>query len=200
MPIKLPKEESYFFEITRVTARLLYCIPKNRLHQMVEDQHLNQKIIEHYPDGIDMKVSRLHFDEMKKRYGLTIDIDPTLIWTAYWLIREKITVPYYGTGFIKRQFLEDLANRIRTYTTGEEREVLEPDQPEGLSAYEEKLRQTEIREAREALRKKLLKLRIKEINPEKALNEQPFSQVKMTKGDDPLAFLSSYKQKQRKGQ
>ena len=74
MPIKLPQETTYFYEITIVADRLYYCIPKQQLYEMVNQEKVLDNIIEDYPDGIDIKVSQIQFDEIQKCYGMAFNI------------------------------------------------------------------------------------------------------------------------------
>ena len=45
MPIKLPQEIAYFYEISQVTERLLYCIPKEQLQLEITAYLVNQELV-----------------------------------------------------------------------------------------------------------------------------------------------------------
>ncbi len=198
MPIKLPQEITYFYEITMVADRLYYCIPKKQLHLMVKQGKVQENLIEDYPDGVDIKVSPIQFKEFQECYGMAFKMESQLIWKAFQFIKTKMKKKYFGTGFIKRRFLEDLAKQIQSdyYQVMIKRpEVdLEP-----IAFINQKRVQRKMQLSKKRLDIKLKQLSIKDINPEKSIIEQFFSRIKMSKGDEPFDFLSRYKQQTKEG-
>ncbi len=198
MPIKLPQEITYFYEITMVADRLYYCIPKKQLHLMVKQGKVQEKIIEDYPDGVDIKVSPIQFKEFQECYGMTFKMEPQLIWKAFQFIKTKMKKKYFGTGFIKRRFLEELAKQIQSdyYQVMIKRPKVDL---EPIAFINQKRVQRKMQLSKKRLDIKLKQLSIKDINPKKSIIEQSFSRIKMSKGDDPFDFLSRYKQQPKEG-
>lgn len=197
MPIKLPTEITYFYEITGITDRLYYCIPINELQSMVTNGLVSKSIIEDYPDGVDIKVSPLQFKEFQDLYEMTLDIEPQLIWKAFQLIKSKIRKKHLGTGFIKRVFLENTVKEIQA----DFKEIMLPrpkvdKRPAAIKSQKRVQHRMRISERR--LNRKLKQLSIEDIDPKKTIVEQSFAEIKMTKGDEPFEFFSRYYLKSKK--
>ena len=198
MPIKLPQEIVYFYEITMLADRLLYCIPQNELNKLVKQGKAQKKIIEDYPDGVDIKVSPIKFKEFQDNYGMKFDLEAELILKAFHLIKTKTKEHYFGTGFIKSQFLEDIARQIQPDFKEEKVKILKVDfKP--LTFKSQKKFQKKMRLSEQKLVKKLKKHSIKEIDSKKSIMEQSFSKIEMSRGEEPFTFLSRYYKKRRGG-
>jgi hypothetical protein len=198
MPIKLPKEISYFYEITRVMDRLYYCIPQKQLHLMVRQGKVREKIIEDYPDGVDIKVSTIQYKEFQECYGMTFKIEPQLIWKAFQVVKSKVKKKHFGTGFIECRFLENVAKQIQSDFS----QVMVPP-PKGdlepAAIKDQKSVQRKMWLSEQRLDKRLKKLSIRDIDPKKSIIEQSFSRIKMSKGDEPFDFFSRYYLKPKGG-
>ena len=198
MPIKLPREITYFYECTMVADRLYYCIPQKQLHLMVRQGKVRENIIEDYPDGVDIKVSTIKFKEFQECYGMTFNMEPQLIWKAFQFIKTKMKKKYFGTGFIKHRFLEDIAKQIQSDF---DQVMIKPPEVdlEPIAFKNQKRVQRKMRLSKKRLDIKLKQLSIKDIDPKKSIIEQSFSRIKMSKGDEPFDFLSRYKQQPKEG-
>ncbi len=198
MPIKLPVEIAYFYEISQVTDRLLYCIPKEQLQSMVEQGKVQENILDDYPDGVDIKVSPIQFKEFHDNYGLNFDMDPKIIWEAFQFVKSKMEKKYFGTGFIQKKYLEDVTKQIKS---DYDQIISEPEKIDLSPAAIKKQKriQQEMRLSKRRLDKKLKRLPLKDMDSNKSIKEQSFTQVKMSKGDEPFYFLSRYNHKTKKG-
>ncbi len=198
MPIKLPQEITYFYEITMVMDRLYYCIPKKQLHSMVSQGKVWENIIEDYPDGVDIKVSPIQFKEFEECFGMTFNMEPQLIWKAFQFVKSKIRKKHFGTGFIKRRFLEDIAKQIQSDF---DQIMVKPPKVDLKPAAikDQKRVQRKMRLSERRLDKRLKQQSIIDIDPKKPIIEQSFSRIKMSKGDEPFDFFSSYYLKPKEG-
>ncbi|MCK5050826.1 MAG: hypothetical protein KAS53_03735 [Candidatus Cloacimonetes bacterium] len=198
MSIKLPQEITYFYEITQVMDRLYYCIPQKQLHSMAQRNMVSRNIIKDYPDGVDIKVSPIQFKEFQVCYGMTFNMEPQLIWKAFQFVKSKMKKKYFGTGFIKHRFLEDIAKQIQLDFN---QIIVQPSKVdlEPATIKNQKSAQRKKRLSVQRLDKRLKQLSIRDIDPNKSIIKQSFSKIKMSKGDEPFDFFSRYYLKPKGG-
>ena len=119
-------------------------------------------------------------------------MDPELIWEAFQLVKSKTKQKFFGTGFIQKKYLEDIAKQIQSdydqIISTPEKIDLAP-----TAVKKMKIMQQEMRLSKLKLEKKLKRLPIKDMNPNKSIKQQSFSEIKMSKGDEPFNFLSRYR-------
>ena len=197
MPIQVPKERAYYYELTSVGESLLYWLPREDLRKFVKNQNVNKSILIDYPDGVDIGVSEEALKEFKDMYNLDLGIEPTAIWDAFHTLAVQTEQPLPRTGFIKRKFLEKLAKRV------------EPGIVESpfLKAEWEKV--TKTRQAKKRLAKKmnfhkkirsyLKKFDIEDANLQRQIKSQAFLKTRMKKGEEPSAVFSKLQQKTKEG-
>ena len=194
MSIKLPKEIIYFYEITQISDRLLYCIPFKQLQTIVKKDGANEQILYDYPKGVDIKVSSMHFSEFTEQYRMKFNIDPELLWRAFKLIKSKTKRKFYGTGFIKKEFLEKLAKEIQP-DFEEYKGLLPLIDGEEATLVQKKRIQRKIISNHKKMKKHLSKKTIEYIDVKKPMNRQVFSEIKMSQGEDAFDFMSKIKQR-----
>ena len=72
MPVELPVEIVYYFEISPIGDRLIYCIPSAVLRTMQKEKKVNEGIVKDYPGGVDIKVTSEVLEKFKINYNRII--------------------------------------------------------------------------------------------------------------------------------
>lgn len=196
MKIKLPKEIHYYYEITPKSRgdRLLYCIPKSLLIEMVQQNQVEKSILEDYPLGVDIKVNNEHFEEYQNLYGMQFIIDPRIIYQAFQVFKSRWKKDSPKTGIIEKEFLEDIANQIKNKISDQPLEF--PSVPDKLSNYRRQKRTFKtLQTVENRLKRDFKELKIRRFDPDIPIQEQSFTKVKMSKGSEPLSFFSKVQKK-----
>jgi hypothetical protein len=105
MPISIPIDSVYYYEVTSKSTRLLLWLPYSDLEKQVKKGNTSLYLLIDYPDGIDLEVSGYEFYEMKQRYNLVVGVNPNHIWYAFhaiWLKMTKVKMPC--SGYIEKFF------------------------------------------------------------------------------------------------
>lgn len=197
MPIKVPKERAYYYELSRQRDRLIYWIPKEELERMAAEGKVNKKILKDYPEGVDIEVYRDRFDEFKEKYDLPLAFDADELMHAFQIVRKKMTKMSPRTGFVNGKELENLAKELKT----EILEVKEFPYQEIQKVQEMKADKKRFR-VQHAIQRKtdryFKKFEVKGLDLKAPIEKQFLFKVKMTKGEDPfdtLSRLHQYKMK-----
>lgn len=196
MKIKLPKEIHYYYEITPKSRgdRLLYCIPKSKLEEMMREGQVKESITLDYPLGVDIKVSMEHFEEYQNLYGMHFDIDPRIIYQAFQVLKSRWKKDYPKTGYLEKEFLEDIAYQIKNKISDQPLEF--PLVTDKLSNYRRQKRTFKILKTVEnRLKRDFNELQIRKFDPDVPIQEQAFTKVKMSRGSEPLSFFSKVQKK-----
>ena len=196
MKIKLPKEIHYYYEITPKSKgdRLLYCIPKSKLEDMKQQEQVKESITVDYPLGVDIKVSMEHFEEYQNLYGMHFDLDPRIIYQAFQVLKSRWKKDYPKTGFIEKEFLENIANQIKNKIGEQPLEF--PSVTDKLSNHRRQKRTFKtLQTVKNRLKKDFKELKIRRFDPDIPIQEQSFTKVKMSKGSEPLSFFSKVQKK-----
>lgn len=152
MPIKVPIERAYYFEITPLGERIYYCIPKEYLEKMVQRKEVKENILKDYPDGLDIEVSSEKFEEFKKLYNLDLDVDPNSLLETFHSLLLKMEESFPKSGYINKNYLD----------------------------------------------KYLKDPEIKKLDRKIPFQEQSFSQVRMSQGEEPFDAFSKIQQSKGK--
>ena len=201
LSVETPEMPAYFFEITQRRKRLIYCIPLERLVELVEEKHARKTILRDYPDGVDIEVSEASFNWYSMRYRLKPP-GPGPAWALYKAFdaiyqryREKkreAKDEFLGTGYIQDEVLEELAWKM--YEELEKCQLLK--KPE---TRKKRLRKRDVRMKRQKadlewidhVKNVLAEISVPEINVEKSFNEQTFCRVRMKEGDSPITIFNA---------
>lgn len=69
--ISIPKQRSYFLASPNERDRLLCWIPPEEYEQMVQGGQIPQRVVDDYPLGLELEVSREDFDEFQLDLGVS---------------------------------------------------------------------------------------------------------------------------------
>jgi hypothetical protein len=192
MRIIVPAQRVYYYECTGQSTRLFYYLPPRELKKIVTKQQLSLQIIEDYPDGIEIEVSIEESEQYYAEYGIYFIHNPILLDLAFNVARYKSNKGrmFRGIGFIDAAFLEHLTNLIYPVLiqSNLQRYVVHKETPANKEWIEGR------RLAVDRFWEIIKTTAIPEINPELPLNNQPFSRVKMYKGDDPVTVFRNLHQ------
>ena len=197
MPIKLPVEVAFYYEATHIRDRLLLCIPKAILKLMVENEEADKSILENYPDGIDIKVSSVHFEELQKKYNLHLPDNPEELVNAFKFLRYQTkNRKFPKTGFIQKNYLLQLSEYLRDNLDYRDRDILEEDEFALIDNTKSQKGILMRKYKRDVdMNRSFKKLELSQFDLKKSIKEQSFSKIKMSDGEEPFSYISKIKQK-----
>ena len=197
MQISVPKEPTYYYEITGKGKRLLYWIPGDILKSMVAQGRANKSILQDFPDGVDIKVTKEDFADFERKYALKLDVDPEAVWNAFVSLSFKDEAKYRGVGYIQRSMLEPIADEVQgeLEKRGLAEQVVIPDTVDTWQR--KKLFIAQVNQDRK--KTSLLKeYRPSKIKAKKPVFEQLTGEIKMTKGEKPFKVFSAIQMRRPK--
>ena len=103
MKIRTPSQRAYYPASRNEPDRLLCWIPDDELARMVNLGQIAPEVLEDYPDGLEVEVSRAAFDE----FGIELGVSPEAIEAAYNHLREQGSLP--DSGRVDGASLESVA-------------------------------------------------------------------------------------------
>jgi len=197
MKISVPKEPTYYYEITGKGKRLLYWIPGDTLKSMVAQGRANESILKDFPDGVDVKVTKEDFADFGTKYGLKLDVDPEAAWNAFLSLSFKDEAKYRGVGYIPQSMLDSIADDVQgeLEKRGLAEQVVIPDTAD--SRQRRKLFITQVKQDQQKT-KLLKKYRPKKIKSHTSVFEQLTGEIEMTKGDEPIKVFSAIQMRKPK--
>ncbi len=101
--IRTPRQRAYYPASQNEPDRLLCWIPPDVFEPMIEAEQLDPAVKEDYPDGLEVEVSSLAFDE----FGLDLAVSPATLQRAYKQLRKQGMLP--DSGMVDGPGLERLA-------------------------------------------------------------------------------------------
>ncbi|MFN2224608.1 MAG: hypothetical protein PVJ75_03675 [Chloroflexota bacterium] len=185
MTIKSPKEAVYYYEASNGEFRLVYFIPPEELERLAQDGSIETQVLEDFPDGVDLNVTKPDFDEFQELYGYRPDNDPEELRRAFFamLSGTRDWQSFRGSGFIPAADLEPLAETVEDSL--QEKGLL-PDEMVEFSV-PSSLPERRAQSARQAAQQEqmvehLEQMEVEGIDPTLTLREQRFKPIKMQEG------------------
>lgn len=197
MKISVPKEPTYYYEITGKGKRLLYWIPGDTLKSMVAQGRADKAILDDFPDGVDVKVTKEDFADFGTKYGLKLDIDPDAAWNAFLSLSFKDEAKYRGVGYIPQAVLDSIADDVQGELEkhGLAEQVVIPDTADSQQRRRLFIDQVKQDQEKTSL---LKKYRPKKIKDKKPIFEQLTGEIEMTTGDEPFKVFSAIQMRRPK--
>jgi hypothetical protein len=203
--VSSPKESVYYYECSYGRFRLTYSIPKSELRKLVEKGEIKKKVLDDFPDGVDLRVGETDYRDFKESYGYRPEVDPEVAKKMFYsiLTHTKNWKNFLGSGLIPAK---DLKERIADIEiVGEEaasfsdfvltsRKITEEKlpvariMPERVSREKvdlkgfRKLKKSEAK-VQKALNDFLQNVRPEGVDPKKTLGKQKFSKLEYTEGE-----------------
>ena len=201
MAIASPNENVYYYECNNGQFRLFYFMPARQLKELCDKKRISRKVLEDFPDGVDLGCTEADFKRFEEDYNYTIPLDPRALRNAFYAIfsTTRKWEKFRGSGFIPAADLEGRLNKVDGVLK-KEKIILE-----GVKPTQEKLSLRQLHRSRrreDVLERKthkvLQKLQVKGINPDLTLPEQKFSDIKRQRGVDAKeVFLKLHQQKRK---
>jgi hypothetical protein len=122
MKIRLPASRACYPASRNEPDRLLCWIPRHELEQLAAEGRVKPEVLEYYPSGLEVRLSREGFAEI----GLDLGVDPKELYRAYQALRQAGALP--ESGVVAGSYLEQAAR-----STGGGAGALERPAPRDLS-------------------------------------------------------------------
>jgi hypothetical protein len=103
MKIRMPLNRACYPASRNEPHRLLCWIPRRGLERLAAEGRVAADVLEYYPSGLEVRVSRHGFDE----FGLDLGVDPDKLYEAYQALRQAGALP--KSGVVAGARLEQLA-------------------------------------------------------------------------------------------
>jgi hypothetical protein len=193
MKLSLPGEPVVYYECSYGKFRLTYHIPVDPLQLLVSQNKISPKVLEDYPDGVDLNCTESNFAEFQERYGYRPPLAAESIQRAFFALLSSTRdwKNFRGSGFIPAKDIERFAGRVDAYleltltSFGEIPEL--PEHP----TLEQRRQNLDQRARQEAIVSSFLEqLQIDGIDPNRTLKNQQFSPVEMEAGENEAKFFS----------
>ena len=184
MNISVPEEPTYYYEISSKSKWLLYWLPAKTLEKMISAGEVDKKILEDYPDGVDIKVTREDFSDFRRKYNMVLNIDPDAVWNAFQALCVQDKETYHGVGYIEKKDLDPVVKTVNTELEkrGLDRKVPIAQEKDRTKRRKLHMQQMKINRQRMSLFKKITVPRMIKGKP---VLKQFAEKVRMSKGDEP---------------
>ena len=103
MKIKTPTNRAYYPASPNEKTRLVCWISRDAMQRMVQESQIPAQHLEDYPDGLEVEVTEMAFEE----FGISLNVTPTELKRAYVkLLVDKALPP---SGMVDGMALEAMA-------------------------------------------------------------------------------------------
>jgi hypothetical protein len=210
MPIKTPKERVYYYECSYGEFRLTHHIPYSELEKLSQQNKIKKQVLEDYPDGIDLRVGETDYKDLETNYGYRPKIDPQVAKNLFYMIytSTKNWKKTRGTGLIPAKDLENKIHDIEKsvkelvlYSPEKTRLLTTPIMKDKENARKElkqyrRARKTQFKTQRE-IDNILRKHTPGKIDNKQTLQNQSFSKIEYTEGENIQDILARTQRKRR---
>ncbi|MBU1049012.1 hypothetical protein KKG90_03195 [Candidatus Bipolaricaulota bacterium] len=201
MGVAIPNERVYYYECSSGRFRLTYFIPRGELEQLCEGSRIDAKVLEDFPDGVDLGCTEADFGDFKRMYGYCPRQDPEALRSAFLAILSATRnwKSFRGSGFIPATDLERHVEAVDEILFDSLPRQIEMEPP-GLPSSLQQRRRTRHRQAVRHLKadKTLRDLQVEGIDPKRTLSQQTFSRITTDAGAGAEEVFVRLHHKQRK--
>ena len=197
MSIKAPNQRVYYYECSYGSFRLTYFIPYRELGELVNSGDIKEQVLEDFPDGVDLRVGETDYQDFYEVYGYRPKVDPDVARGIFFSILSSTRnwKKFQGSDIISAKDLEDqiddLDRRVKEEKDKSLVEYLKTPQilkesiPMKLGDLQNhrEIRKRISREQRE-VDSLLRKIKPRGIDRYKTLQNQSFSQIQWTEGEN----------------
>jgi hypothetical protein len=209
MTIKSPDERVYYYECSYGKFRLTYHIPTSELEKLCKQDKIEKQVLEDFPDGVDLRVGETDYSDFKETYSYRPEIGPETAKKLFYMLYSatKDWKKNRGSGLIAAK---DLENKIHDLEKNVREQLLSPEKTRLLTTpiikekenvqkelkHYRKTRKTHFKKQKE-LDNHLRKHIPKKIDPKQTLQNQRFSNIEWTEGENIKDILTRTQQKRR---
>jgi len=187
MGVAVPVERCYYYECQNGSARLTHFIPAETLQIWIADGKIDPKILEEFPDGVDLDCTETDFAEFSEHYKFVHPFTAEQIHNTFFAIfsTTKNWKNYRGSGLMPAKELESNINEIEKEVAEKVRlkyqgRILTP-----KTLKQRNLRQVFLDRSVQELKDELIDKPIRQIDTGKSMQQQRFGRIKMSKGENP---------------
>ncbi len=193
MNISVPEEPTYYYEISSRYKRLLYWLPAKILKKMISVAAVDKKILEDYPDGVDIKVTNEDFSYFREKYKMVLHIDPDAVWNAFITLCVQDTEKYYGVGYIEKKDLDPLVTAVNKEleNSGLAKQVPIAQEKDSIKRRRLHIQQMSMNKQKISLFKKI---NVPKVIKGKPILKQFADKVRISKGNKPYKVYSAIQQ------
>jgi hypothetical protein len=201
MDISLPKEPVYYYECSNGEFRITYFMPIEMLQEIVNQGLITHKVLDDYPDGVDLGCTEPDFEEFRRLYGYRPTMSPNSILQAFFalLTTTRNWKNFSGTGFISAK---DMQNYIDTVEAHLESKNLSPEKipelPPDSSLKQRRRRTQQVARMHSRVNNTLKQFPMKGIDKKLQLSQQQFSPIEMHEGEQTAEFFTKLLKNRRK--
>lgn len=194
MAIESPMETVYYYECSNGQFRLVYFIPPDELQQLIDQRNISSQVLEDFPDGVDLDVTKPDFDEFQELYEYRPQIDPDELHRAFFAIFSTTFEweNFRGSGFIPA---DDLEKHVSPIEENLRIEKIIPEEikplPKKPSAKQRRQRVKQRAEQQSYVIDYLVQMQVEGIDPKKTLRRQQFSKIKQQEGESAEQVFSN---------
>jgi hypothetical protein len=117
MKIRVPRERAYYPASRNEPDRLLCWLPPEDLQELVRQGRAQDDILDYYPSGLEVEVTRQGLEEFRLDLGAT----PEALQEAYQTLRQQDALP--KSGMVAGASLEEIT-QAPAKTSGSEKSAL----------------------------------------------------------------------------
>lgn len=201
MGVAVPNERVYYYECSSGRFRLTYFIPRGELERLNDSGRIDAKVLEDFPDGVDLGCTDADFGAFKRIYSYRPQQDPEALRSAFLAILSATRnwKRFRGSGFIPAADLErhiEAVDDILLESLPKQVKM----EPPGLQAPLLQRRRTRHRQAVQHSKadKTLRRLQVEGIDPKRTLSQQTFSKITTEEGVGAEEVFVRLHQKQRR--
>ncbi len=198
MIVSIPQESCYYYECSDGKFRLTYFIPPIVLKDLCDTGKISPKVMEDFPDGVDLDCTEPDFDEFHRLYNYRPEHSPDVLRDAFFAIFSSTRgwKTFRGTGMMSSEQIESMLGDVEKIV---EETIPEPIKPVRLDLplRERRFRRNKLATFRSRIEATLVRLEAKGVDPGKALDEQKFRKIKMSEGIDAGEMFVRLQRKQR---
>ena len=181
MKISLPSEPVVYYECSYGDFRLTYYIPPEQLQLIIARNNISPKVLEDFPDGIDLNCTESNFAEFQKGYGYRPPLAPDSIHRAFFALLSSTRdwKNFRGTGFIPVKDIERFVEATEAFLE------------QNLPMPEQSKQKRDRRARQETMAFSLLEpMALEGIDSNLTLKDQRFSPIDTQAGENSAEFFS----------
>ncbi len=197
MGVTVPIERCYYYECQNASARLTQFIPAEILQKWITKEKIDPKILDHFPDGVDLDCTDADFKEFSENYQYVHPFTAEQIQNTFFAIfsTTKNWKKYRGSGLIHARELEnnievvekDVVDKVKLKYKGR---IVAP-----KTIFQKNTITVNLDRQQKDLIKQLIAIPIKQIDTSKPIHQQRLSKIKMSKGENPEKIFMALNQR-----
>lgn len=184
IPVEVPAENVYYYEVNRGDFRLLYFIPAGELKNLISAGRCNHQALVDYPDGVDLPCTESAFREFKEEYGYRPEYAPDDLRNAFYAVWTDTSDSKDGThsGFLPSAVLEECIPDVKEISATIETEIGPKVEFQEASIEQRRRYQAGLDSMQAELKRKLESFHVDSVDGKRSIAEQAFQKIRMQEG------------------